>query len=123
MWQQRTPFVQGDQDAVYIQDHDVTQVGVSDPASPATAPASSRGDGVLPRANSIRFHAAGSARPVRAAPSAPMPPGPAPCPWRRSTLMFAIVLPPSASITATSAITLPRSCTGWKEHRAVAFDS
>jgi hypothetical protein len=49
--------------------------------------------------------------------------GPSTAAWWRSTSMSAIASPPSASSTATSTSTWPRSCTGRNEARAVAFDN
>jgi hypothetical protein len=49
--------------------------------------------------------------------------GPSTPAWWRSTSMSAIASPPSASITATSARTRPRSWTGVNERHAIALDN
>ena len=48
--------------------------------------------------------------------------GPSTCLWWRSTSMSAIASPPSASRTARSTSTRPRSWTGWNERRFSALD-
>lgn len=49
--------------------------------------------------------------------------GPSTCDWCRNTLMSEMASPPSASITATSVKTCPRSWTGTNERRTIAFES
>ena len=97
-------------------EHDqvVAQVGAGDPAGRDTAGTTGtrRGDGPEPARSAIFFNRPGvTASSVRHTVGGDAT-GPSTPDWWRSTSMSTIASPPSASITATSVSTRPRSWTG-----------